>query len=381
MKIINPLIAILVLAAVCFSECTKWNPGHYMLVWLEAPQKNYKKIFGTSFKGVQARYFWSDLEPQKDTYDFSHIESDLKLLQENGKRLVVQIMDRRFHNKSSIPVPDYIVNDSKYNGGILESDNGGYIARVWDSTVVNRINALHAALGKRFDAEPHFEAICTEETALGINDKKSIPGFSSAEYLKQLKSRVTETKKAFPNTVVITYVNWLPENDIKELAEYSYQQGAGWGGPDVIPGGSLPAYPYYESYKGKMPFGTAIQTPSLGGKEGTFTMDQLYNMGVDTLNLNYMFWIESDGGTPKFTTDIIPYIDGKNGLTNTECPENIKPCCGDVAAQGFPLRTQSAHPATMQNVTEVIFNLQGRIIGNSFPIKNAPLLRRCIKNP
>jgi hypothetical protein len=59
----------------------KWHPGHYMLVYNNAPQQRYDIIFESPYwLGVQVRYTWPQLEPEKDQYDFSAIISDIDYL-------------------------------------------------------------------------------------------------------------------------------------------------------------------------------------------------------------------------------------------------------------------------------------------------------------
>lgn len=314
----------------------KWHPGHYMLVWGGYTQKHFDTIAGTSFQGAQVRYDWRDLELTENQYDFSRIESDLACLQRHGKRLVIQLMDRRFHS-SKRPLPDYLHDDPAYHGGVEPfMGKGGCVARLWDPAVRERQIALIRALGKRFDQEPYFEAFCFEETAIGI-DKRQAAGFTHRGYLDALKQLVSAAKDAFPHTCVIEYGNWLasPPGALADLAEHCYQVGAGWGGPDVVsddvpgraPRGRIAGYEFYAQYAGRMPLGAAVQTPSFGGKEGAFTLDQIYDMGVNKLRLNYMFWIRVEGPnySHSFTQDILPFINSKHGAINTERPQNIRP--------------------------------------------------------
>jgi len=316
------------------SSEVKWHPGHYMLVWGGYTSKHFDTIRDSAFAGAQVRYFWRDLEPQKDHYDFSKIEADLAYLQRLDKRLVIQLMDRQF-GSAKRPLPDYFYDDPAYHGGAEPFKNKrGSVARQWDLAVLDREIALISALGRRFDAEPFFEGFVFEESAIGI-DQKQAAGFTPRKYLDALKHVISAAKEAFPHTVVIEYANWLgsPPGALAELAEHCYQVGAGWGGPDVVPDGApgraprarVPAYDFYPRYAGKMPLGTAVQTPSFGGKEGKFTLDELYEMGVDKLKLNYMFWIRVEG--PKyshsFTRDILPFINQKHGAINIQRPQNL----------------------------------------------------------
>jgi hypothetical protein len=331
----------------CISECAlsqgvsqsnvKWNPGHYMLVWRGYTNRHFDTITDSHFKGAQVRYDWSDLEPQKGIYDFSRIETDLKYLESRGKRLVIQLMDRRFHSNGR-SLPDYLYEDEIYHGGTEPfKSKGGSVARLWDRAVLDRYLALLRELGSRFDKEPYFEAFTFEETAIGI-DKVNAEGFTHRKYLDALEEMVTVAKVAFPHTTVIMYGNWLsnPKGALAELAEHCFQTGAGWGGPDIVPdkapgrtkAGKTPiaGYALYRQYAGKMPLGAAVQTPSFGGKEGTFKLEELYDTGVNILRLNYIFWIRVEGErySHSFTKDILPFIEGKRGHINADAPENIR---------------------------------------------------------
>ncbi|MBM4019760.1 MAG: hypothetical protein FJ288_15805 [Planctomycetes bacterium] len=314
----------------------KWNPGHYMLVWGGYTHRHFDCLAGSALQGAQVRYEWRDLEPRKGEYDFSKIESDLAYLEKLGKRLFMQLMDRRFHS-SGRPLPDYLYDDPAYGGGAEPfQGKGGSVARVWDPAVRERMTALLRALGRRFDREPHFEGFAFEESAIAV-DRQKARGFTPRAYLDGLKELMRAAKEAFPHTTVIEYANWMasPPGALKELAEHCRQVGAGWGGPDVVPDGAagraprtrIPAYDLYPLYAGKMPLGTAVQTPSFGGKEGRFTLDELYAMGTQTLKLNYMFWIRVEGAnySHSFTRDILPFINARKGAINADRPENLRP--------------------------------------------------------
>lgn len=122
--------------------------------------------------GVQIVYNWRALEPEKDRYDFSRIERDLARLKAARKKLFIQIQDRFFEADARY-VPDYLMHDKQYGGGIApQFDNpgegkpvgSGWVARQWDPAVRQRYQALLAALAKRFDGEVY-----------GVNlDRKSV---------------------------------------------------------------------------------------------------------------------------------------------------------------------------------------------------------------
>jgi hypothetical protein len=75
-------------------------------------------------------------------------------------------------------VPDYLMHDKQYGGGIApQFDNpgegkpvgSGWVARQWDPAVRQRYQALLAALAKRFDGEVY--GVNLPETAIDLDEK------------------------------------------------------------------------------------------------------------------------------------------------------------------------------------------------------------------
>ncbi len=307
----------------------RWNPGHYILP-IELSQDEVVSILAdpeNRIRGVQVGVKWSVLEPAKDQYDFSMIEHYLDVVRPYGKQIFLQLMDRTFRRET--PVPDYLLS-SEYGGGREPWKNRpGYVARFWDPAVLNRFNKLVAKLGERFDSDPNFEGIIFPESALDV-DHPAV-GLSKQSALAAMKSRIKTAVSAFPQAVVIQYVNY-PSDGLAEIIEYCYQVGAGIGGPDLVPdegrtGARIPAYAYYSNYAGKMPLASAVQPPNLikNSPKGNFTMDGFWRMGLDTLRLNYIFWggVKGSRYQFQFITDILPYIRAQGFQINKAYPENI----------------------------------------------------------
>ena len=302
----------------------KWHPGHYLLVYKNAPNQNFDKIFDQpNFLGAQARYQWKDLEPRKGVYDFSIIENQLNYLQAHNKRLIIEV---RLNE-----VPTYLTTDPIYKGGKWATDgNWGGITRFWDAAVMDRIIALWQALGKRFDKEPYVEAVNTDGTATGFGSNVP-PDYTADKDFEQRKRHLAAAIKAFPHTVVIRYIDYGAH--VKDLMQYARDAGAGAGAPDIMPDGRNKIDSFKTGFAGQMPLGQAVQTPELcQSGTGRFLPEQIYRYGVDTLKLNYMFWIEQttrcDTATKKYSFQygIIPTVNKHQGAINTSCPDNIKPC-------------------------------------------------------
>jgi hypothetical protein len=141
--------------------------------------------------GVQIVYNWRALEPEKDRYDFSRIERDLARLKAARKKLFIQIQDRFFEADARY-VPDYLMHDKQYGGGIApQFDNpgegkpvgSGWVARQWDPAVRQRYQALLAALAKRFDGEVY--GVNLPETAIDLDEKIRPPDLPATAILRE----------------------------------------------------------------------------------------------------------------------------------------------------------------------------------------------------
>jgi len=318
----------------------KWHPGHYMLVYRDAPQSQLDDIRDEpTVKGAQIRYMWADLEPRKGVYDFSRIESDLDYLASmpTPKRLIAQIMDREFNTDDPTgAVPDYLLNDSQYNGGVARSKNG-YIARIWDQAVMDRQIALYQALAHRFNDEPYFEGITTEETAPGF-DSESPPDYSRPALAAQLKRMMVAARRAWPNTNVFVYTNFLV-GELEGIISHAHTNQCGVGGPDVTPRAPSAGARIIMGidggvrFAGKMPIAFAVQSPELCGKEGCNRPPDIYSHAVNELGVNYLFWLRfgtaKDTATDKYSwrDGMLPVIRANNGRINAACPSNYHGAC------------------------------------------------------
>ena len=298
------------------SPGVKWHPGHY--IFIGKSELTEELLTLPHFRGVQKVYTWRDFESAKSVYDFSTLKADLALAKKHGRQLVVQFSYKKFFVKGR-SVPDYLTGD-EYGGGVY----GESELVIWNSNVIARFEALLAAFGKAFDHDPNLEAVNLPETALGPpgqlaklaeSPPKGIEPYNEKAYLAALKRQVFALRHAFPNTVVIQYMNF-PETLIDELSDYAKEIGVGMGGPDVYPreGSRLSdpktgVYRLYLKLAGTVPMGAAVQKENyslaakkqsgwgrvhLGkvvpGDEIPFPVRDHLQMAQTQLKLNYVFW-------------------------------------------------------------------------------------------
>lgn len=282
----------------------KWHPGHYSLVSDEGVPRD-KYIVG-NFLGLQKKYPWKVLEPQKDKYDFSIIKKDLAYLQKHGKRLVIQLQTKDF-GQDQMNAPEYL-KDASFGGGLYRTATGSLNPVLWNPKVAARIEAFYKALGKEFDKKPFIEAVMIPETAVSGDiqrkDQEGVEHFTNEKYANALKQQMKVLKEAFPSTVVIQFTNF-PKEVLSDLTRFQKENGIGMGGPDInlysrgLNDPKAGVYQYYDSLKGYVPLGAAVQsqdyTYSKSEKyDQVFekpTVEQTYKFGRDRLHLNYIFWL------------------------------------------------------------------------------------------
>jgi hypothetical protein len=217
--------------------------------------------------GVQVVYSWRQLEPKEDVYDLSAIERDLAIAQKHGKKLFVQIQDR-FFLPTARNVPDYLLNDPEYGGGLARQwDNpgegkavaSGWIARQWDPDLRRRFQKLLSELAQRFDGRVY--GINLPETAADLANAKP-EGFTCDGYFAAEIENIGFARRAFAKSHVVQYVNFWPcewnndRNYMGRLFAFAQARGIGLGGPDIVPfrrGQMKNAYPFFNRYRGKLP--------------------------------------------------------------------------------------------------------------------------------
>lgn len=260
--------------------------------------------------GAQIVYNWRSLEPKKNQYDFSQIEKDLAQLTAVKKKLFIQIQDRFFEQKAR-NVPDYLMEDARYNGGLSpQFDNpgegvsigSGWVAQQWNSAVRQRYQALLAALAARFDGRVY--GVNLPETAIDLDDKNPPKGFSCDNYFAGEIENLTFARKVFTQSHVVQYVNFWPcewnndHNYMGRLFEFASANHIGLGGPDIVPNRKAQmknSYPFFNQYKGQLALvAMAVQEPTLTYKNPNtgkpFTKGEFVQFAEDYLGADIIFW-------------------------------------------------------------------------------------------
>ena len=279
-----------------------------------------------AFEGAQISYSWRQLEQGKDQYEFSFIREDLPLLQSHGKKLWVQLQEVSF-NPNRINVPKYLLNDPKYNGGVDQqiSDRKGdddhpvregWVARRWDRAVQDRMYKLFAALAKEFDGR--IAGINTDETSIGFGTTgKLFPkGFTPEAYRDATIANMKELKRAFSQSIVMVYANFMPggRTHLEAVYRAARESNIAVGGPDLLPFRPFQranSYPLIRQSAGKVPTGLAVQDGNYGDldpkTQKRATVNELLKFATDELKLDYVFWCTQE---PYFSSEVVPLMKG-----------------------------------------------------------------------
>ncbi|WP_051243254.1 hypothetical protein [Azohydromonas australica] len=329
----------------------KWNPGHYIAL----PQRDeatIQKVMAEikplpQVKGLILRYEWSKLETAKGVYDFSRIEHDLALVQAAGKRLFVMVGTKVFH-PGGRAVPDYL-HTAEYEGGaykiviagrdaIGSKERYGENAALHNVKVRDRFIALMNAMGARLNKHNALEGVTFNETAMG---QMLVPLTTAqrATYFDNLAQTDAAAQRAFPNTVVMQFINF-PRAYMPGLISNMVSNKVALGGPDIlIEDADLNThiYPMYDPAKGKVAVGPSVQPENFATtvQHGAYNppkISDLYNFGRTRLSANYMFWTRVTAGSPSPYTRTLDFFkssafpkDASGGLIST-CPSTYASC-------------------------------------------------------
>jgi hypothetical protein len=289
-------------------------PENYIYTSSDDLHSIEKLITRKDIGGVQIVYNWRSLEKAKGMYDFSKIEKDLEYLTKLNKKLFIQLQDRFFEPEARY-VPDYILNEKEYTGGLVSQfDNpgenkpvgNGWVTQQWNPAVQQRFQKLIGVLAEKFDGK--IQGINLPETSIDIDMKKDKTGFSCDKYFQAELSNLKFARNAFKKSYVLQYVNFFPcewENDhqyMSRLFEFAKENNVGLGGPDIVPnknGQMKNSYPFFNKYKGNLSLvAMAVQEPTLTyinpKTKKPFTKEEFVEYAENYLGVNIIFWsIES----------------------------------------------------------------------------------------
>lgn len=218
--------------------------GHTGLVGAFGPRNTTGPASTPYTRGIVMPYFWKDLQPSvANVYDFDQLDADVATAQSLGVQLIIRIEVKTF-DPATNPAPAYL-NVLPYTGPYSGS-GGGIIMSRWDPFVKAEYRKVCQAVIARYDVNPYFEGIATQETASNMTAAEMTAlGYTSVLYKNALKYEVDTIIDAAVHIRHFAYHNFIPASSGETLAttdamcdEYcTYACGRGTivGGPDALP--------------------------------------------------------------------------------------------------------------------------------------------------
>ena len=330
----------------------KWHPGHYYapMPFMRANPSIMAQIYAElkatpALRGLQVRFPWPELEPEEGRYDFKAIEQILAELAPMNKHLVI-LLELKSFSPQVFPVPTYMRNE-RYEGGAFAFSNfgqstlRGYNLKLWNSGVHDRLAALVAELGKRFNGHAHFEGLGFTETALG-QPIDLVSSHDTGKYFDNLLSVQRQMRVSFPNTVTYQFVNY-PREILAGFVDQLRSIGTGLGGPDVFledpglnfdhPNKLKGVYHYYPQMSGLIPLTPSVMQANYDntrhdGKGRVPTIAELLAFSRDRLRANYLFWTRAPNHFPQVLEQMerIPLRGNASGGLDANCPKSYLAC-------------------------------------------------------
>jgi hypothetical protein len=329
----------LLVATSAGAQGIKFHPGHYVMLTrgdlVSTTLTQLKDIQNvSSIKGAVIIIPWASLESSKGVYNYALIDTYVNRLKSYNKRLIIRILDRRFSlSRSTGIIPSYMLT-SAYNGGVVR-DNDGYVARLWEPVVMDRMIALYRAIGRRYDNNMYFEGIASEETTLDF-DQPFPSGYSHAKLVAQYKRLITQARPAMPKTGIFLNTNWLGSRAyMSDLVQAMVEPDIATNSSNTEPndlndgqivwtgGGTLGA-----DYRGLLAIGTSVEHAELGGHLGKYTPQQVGKWAYERIRANYVIWVRNEwsgNASQRWTTGILPYL-RTNPPVVTKCPTSYGIC-------------------------------------------------------
>jgi len=307
-----------------------------------------KDLAFTGNHGVLMRYDWAEVEPAKDSYDFTRMDADYAQCLARGIQWAPMIVVKKFDGTS--PAPAYL---SAY----VASGSGGQVMLWrWNMAVIQaRWARLMAAFGARYNGCPNLEGLVTQETANSVTLTGT--GYDSSVYLAALKAEHDAIQLYLPDHPHIAFQNFMNASTIAigdklldEYAAYIQADGAVLAGPDLVRSGSVNSRCYGRAvayhfggttasgvtFTSTGPTGQSVQHSEWSGAVGPGptpipeTVDDLYDIGTGaiagtpfTQHCDYLFFDYSQSTNPNgenYNNAFVPLAAAHPGPIGTWIP-------------------------------------------------------------
>ena len=194
--------------------------------------------------------------------------------------------------------------------------------------------SAYQAIAQRYESDPHFEGVFTEETTLSFDLADRPPGYSDELLAEQYVRFINAVKPMMPTSNLILNANWLGTAEVMGgLIQEMRNARVGAGGSNTRPGNptqgqSVLMGTYGADYRLELPIANGVELRELGGSA---TPRQIGTYAYDPLRTHYLFWPRNGWvGTPEqqWFTGILPYLHTRPPV-RTRCPNVYGICVTD----------------------------------------------------
>jgi hypothetical protein len=313
----------------------KFQPGYYVALgsvkWNNDPLpdtlEEIKSIPGVV--GVQKRYFWSDIQTGRYTYNFDRMKADIAAVKAKGKKISIFINWKFKTDQGNNPTPAYLSNLTsaptyyKMGGANTGPNAQGFTTALNNPVVANEFIRFLGKLKAVVDDDPAVSTVTFVESALGIdfsNMTTTQANTIKKNFWDQLLRIDKEASCLFKHTPVLQLTN-APASQFDNITQDFMKWGIAFGGPDVwLDDPALLTYPYYPTVAKESPIGVIVaggnflwyshddEVAQESAKEipydATTTVKMLANKARNELYSNYVFWKRNWGGDEYYTAFI-----------------------------------------------------------------------------
>ncbi len=348
-------------------EFVKWNPGHYIspigknrATYVDTFLKDYRTV--ATVKGMQKGYFWREIEPSENNYDWSAIDADIAKLSAAQKKLALVINYKYQMKDNQSSLPDYILkfpNEAADNQNVpafLELGkpgdglyNKGHHANFGHSRTRARLKTLLTALSARYDANPTVASVTFIETSISAE----VSPAESRLFLDGILDVERHAACSFRHTPLFQNLNF-PRKRLADFVDNFTKYGLGLGGPDVFfdsmkdaenalgfskPNQPKGVYHYYPAVASQIPIGQQVHHENFlySTRESMLpppgiphnlapdtSVANIYDFSKSQLKPNYMFWFVGndaygDALKARLETDGLPLDTGCPSVYGGTC--------------------------------------------------------------
>lgn len=187
-------------------------------------------------KGFSMAVDWRTLETGDGRYNWSLLDANMEVARRLGLKFIVQIRTRSFDGSNIMP--RYF--PGQYVIWTTSGRKSGFVAKLWDPWVYNRLIRLYKKIAWRYGDNAGFGGIATSETAVG---EISGGDYTYRKYREALDNIATQTQAAMKRGRLFLYLNFLRggvSSDMRkdgrvDLVNRVPTDALVVGGPDITP--------------------------------------------------------------------------------------------------------------------------------------------------